>query len=665
MADKHHDHEGHHDHSAMVADFRRRFWWSLLLTIPILGLSPSIASVLGAASLVDFAGSGLLLFGLATAVFFYGGWPFLTGLKSELASRNPGMMTLIGVAIIVAYGYSSLVLADLSGDIFFWELATLIDVMLLGHWLEMRSVLGASAALEELGKLLPAVAHKLTGGHKTTDVRLDTLKVGDKVIVKPGEKIPADGNVTEGASTVNEAVLTGESKPVSKTVGDEVIGGAINNEGSLTVKIGKVGEDSFLAQVRQLVQAAQASKSKTQDLTNRAAALLTMVALGVGLVTLLGWLLLSGRPSVFAIERTVAVIVITCPHALGLAIPLVVAVSTSLSARRGLLIRNRDAFERVRGVDAVVFDKTGTLSEGTFKVEETVTRGNYDKRRLLELAASLESRSEHPIGAAIAAEVAAPQPVKEFKALSGEGVRGIVEGLSVAVVSPAYAAKNKLSRGSIDVDRLTRGNKTTVLVLVEDKVEGAVVLADKLRPQSQPTIERLKKLGIKTIMITGDNEAAAQAVASELELDDYFANVLPAKKSASIERLRSQGLKVAMVGDGVNDAPALAAADVGIAIGAGADVAIETADIILVRNNPADVLRVIELARATYRKMIENLVWATGYNVFAIPLAAGALLWAGLVISPAVGAALMSASTVVVAVNAKLLKVPDSSEAQT
>ena len=644
----------------MVADFRRRFWVSLALTVPVLATSQMLAHLLGLGRVLVFAGEGYVEFAFASAVYFYGGWPFLTGLVDELRKRLPGMMTLIALAITVAYAYSALVVFGLPGSVFFWETATLIDIMLLGHWIEMRSVLGASRALEQLVRLLPVEAHRLRPDGAVEEVPLEALQPGDRVLVKPGEKIPTDGLVVAGRSSVNQAMLTGESQPVEKGEGDEVIGGAVNGEGSITVEVRRTGGDTYLAQVIELVRQAQETRSRTQDLANRAALWLTLIAVGAGTLTLVAWLG-AGREFSFALERMVTVMVITCPHALGLAVPLVVAVSTALSARNGLLIRDRSAFERARDLDAVVFDKTGTLTEGRFGVTDIVPLDGRTEQDVLRFAGALESRSEHPIAAGVvraAAErgVSFPAP-EDFAAIPGKGAQGTVDGVAVKVVSPGYLRDQGL--GAWDQEerarRLAAQGKTVVYVLADGALIGAIALADIIRPESRDALGRLKAMGIKPIMLTGDSAAVARWVAAELGLDDYFAEVLPDQKAAKIKEVKRRGLTVAMVGDGVNDVPALVEADVGIAIGAGTDVAIESADIVLVRSDPRDVAVIVELARATYRKMVQNLWWATGYNAVAIPLAAGVLARAGILLSPALGAVLMSASTVVVALNAQLL----------
>ena len=653
-------HKGHHPHHAHQAgDFRRRFWVSLALTVPILLLSPLIQRLLSLPSALSFPGASYLQLVLSSAVYFYGGWPFLKGFREELVKRQPGMMTLIALAITVAYAYSAAVVLGLSGQVFFWELATLIDVMLLGHWIEMRSVMGASRALEELARLMPAEAHRLREDGTTEEVPIEALRPGDRVLVKPGEKIPVDGVVISGRTTVNEAMLTGESRPVEKGEGDEVIGGAINGESAITVEVRRTGEETYLAQVIELVRRAQEARSRTQDLANRAALWLTLIALGGGTGTLLGWLL-AGKAFDFALTRMVTVMVIACPHALGLAIPLVVAVSTSLAARRGFLIRDRTAFERARALDAVVFDKTGTLTEGRFGVTDVVPLAELPEEEVLRWAAGLEAQSEHPIATGIVAAAGERglmlPPAEGVKAIPGRGVEGHVEGKAIQVVSPSFLAEQGLAVEDGRVKELSAQGKTVVYLLVEGKPVGAIALADLIRPESHEAVQELKAMGIRVLMLTGDAEPVARWVAGELGLDDYFAQVLPHEKAKVIRQVKEKGLTVAMVGDGVNDAPALASADVGIAIGAGTDVAIESADIVLVRSDPRDVAAMIRLARATYGKMVQNLGWAVGYNVLAIPLAAGALYALGVLLSPAVGAALMALSTVIVAVNARFLR---------
>lgn len=643
----------------MVADFRKRFIVSIIITIPVLLLSPLIQRFLNLEEIIKFPGDSYVLFGLSTIIFFYGGWPFLKGLYNELKSKQPGMMTLIGLAITVAYVYSSAVVFGLEGKVFFWELATLIVVMLLGHWIEMRSIMGASNALTELARLMPKDAHKIISKNKTIDVPLEELEAGDNVLVKPGEKFPADGIVLTGETSVNESMLTGESKPVTKKEGMQVIGGSVNEEGSVTVEVKKTGKDSFLSGVIKLVQEAQESKSKTQDLANRAALWLTIIGISAGIITLVVWLVVLDREFVFALERSVTVMVITCPHALGLAIPLVVAVSTTISARNGLLIRNRAAFERARNIDAIIFDKTGTLTKGEFGVTNILSLSKeINESELLKYASSLEAQSSHPIAKAIAKVTEDRYEVKKFKSITGKGAEGIINEKDIKIVSPGYLKDNNIIiKNHRNIEKIASQGKTIVYVLIQNKLVGAIGLADIIRDESKEAIEKLKEMNIKPMMLTGDNKQVAKWVAEEVGIEEYFAEVLPQDKSDKVKEIQSRGLIVAMIGDGVNDAPALAQADIGIAIGAGTDVAVETADIILVRSNPLDVVSILDLSKATYRKMLQNLGWATGYNVFAIPLAAGVLFPLGIILSPAVGAALMSLSTVIVAINARFLRV--------
>jgi len=645
-------------HAIMVADFRKRFWISLIISIPILILSPLIQKFLGLQGVIRFPVDSYVLFVLSSAVFFYGGWPFLKGIINELKSKSPGMMTLIALAISVAYVYSSAVVFGVTGSVFFWEFATLIDVMLLGHWLEMRSIMAASSALEELARLMPSEAHKVMPDGSTQEVPLNELIVRDKVLVKPGEKIPADGKVVKGESSVNEAMLTGESTPVFKQTGAAVIGGSVNGEGSITVEVQKTGKDSYLSQMTALVRQAQESKSRTQNLADRAALWLTIISISVGTITLFTWLFVAHREFVFALSRMVTVMVITCPHALGLAIPLVVAVSTSISAKAGLLIKNRDNFEQARKVSAVLFDKTGTLTQGEFGVTDVIALNDeMNNKEILKYAASIETHSEHPIARGIVSSVKETFPVEGFKSIPGKGALGKVNGKEIKAVSPGYLKENSVEVADERIEKLSSQGKTVVYVLIDGKLTGAIALADIIRPESKEAIAQLKEMGVRCMMITGDNKQVAKWVADEIGLDEYFAEVLPDKKAEKVKEIQSRGLKVAMTGDGVNDAPALAQADVGIAIGAGTDVAVATADVVLVRSNPLDVVSIIKLSRATYRKMLQNLAWATGYNIVAIPLAAGVAYRAGIVLDPAAGAALMALSTIIVAINARFLRV--------
>lgn len=652
--DKHKGHGSHHEH--MVKEYRKRFWISLIVTIPVLMLSPMIQGVLRIS--LRFPGDQWILWILSSFVFFYGGFPFLKGFINEVRKKNPGMMTLIALAITVAYVYSTAVIFGLTGKVFFWELATLIDIMLLGHWIEMKSILGASRALEELVKLLPSEAHLLLPDGTTKDVPISDLKPGDKVLVKPGEKIPVDGIVVDGASSVNEAMLTGESKPVEKKKGYEVIGGAINGEGALTVEVKKTGKDTYLSQVVELVKQAQETRSKTQDLANKAAFWLTIIAITVGGITMVVWMSL-GQGFAFSIERTVTVMVITCPHALGLAVPLVVAVSTALSARNGLLIRDRTAFEKAKDLKAVIFDKTGTLTEGMFGVTDIIPINSSKEDEVLLIAASLESASEHPIAQGVVRSAQKKglnlKKIEDFKAIPGKGVEGKIDGKIYRVVSPGYLKENNIKYDEEKIKEVAGQGKTVIFVLEDKKIMGILGLADIIREESREAVQKLKKMGMMVMMLTGDNKQVAEWVSKELGLDEYFAEVLPHQKAEKVKEVQKRGLTVAMVGDGVNDAPALVQADVGIAIGAGTDVAVEAADIVLVRNDPRDVVAILSLSKATYRKMQENLAWATGYNVFAIPLAAGVLYKLGILLSPAVGAIFMSLSTVIVALNAQRL----------
>jgi len=643
-------HEGH-----KAEDFKKRFIVSLAITVPIVLLSDMIQGWFGISGL-RFAGDRYVLFILSSFVYFYGGSPFLKGMISELRRMTPGMMTLVSLAITAAYVYSSFVVFGFPGATFFWEFATLVDIMLLGHYLEMKSVMGASRALEELVRLMPSVAHMVMPNGIMHDVPLESLAVGDVVLVKPGEKIPADGQVLEGESSVNESMLTGESMPVHKKAGDIVIGGSVNGEGSLKLEIRKTGSDSFLSRVIDLVRKAQGSKSRTQLLADKAAMWLTIAAVSSGAVTLLVWAGALGESFAFAMERTVTVMVIACPHALGLAVPLVVSVSTSMAASRGFLIRNRLAFEKARNLQAVIFDKTGTLTEGRFGVTDVlVLSKDLNEQQLRAMASSVERHSEHPIAKAVSASSGKALPVTEFRAIPGKGAQGVVDSRLVQVVSPGYLRENGIPVNDKRVEEFYSQGKTVVFVLADGQLKGAIALADVIRPESKKAVSLLKDSGIQCMMVTGDNRQVAQWVAREVGLDEYFAEVLPDKKAEKIKEVQSRGLIVAMVGDGINDAPALAQADVGIAIGAGTDVAIETADVVLIKNNPMDAAAIITLSRATYRKMVQNLAWATGYNVFAIPLAAGALYGMGILLSPALGAVLMSISTIIVSINSRLM----------
>jgi Cu2+-exporting ATPase len=644
--------EGHDHHSMMINDFKKRFYVVLVLTIPILILSPMIQHWLNIHW--EFPGSQYVLFGLSTIVFFHGGFPFLKGWFEEMKGWKPGMMTLIGFAISVAYVYSVATVFGLKGMDFFWELATLILIMLLGHWIEMKSVAGASRELELLVQLMPSDAHLVHGDH-VMDMKTETLKENDIILVKPGEKIPADGLIMDGGSYVNESLLTGESKPVEKNKGDKVIAGSINGNGAIKVSVLHSAKDSYLSQVIKLVQDAQKSKSKTQLLADKAAQWLTIIAITAGIITFIYWIL-SGKGIAFAVERMVTVIVISCPHALGLAVPLVVAKSTALSAKNGLLIKNRTAFENARKATTVVFDKTGTLTVGKFAVSKIVSlRDNIKETDLLGLAAALEQNSEHPIATGImqkVKELSISVPSAEnFKAITGKGVIATVEGKEMAVVSPGFLKENNLPLPK-EIDAA----ETVVFVLINNDLAGYISMSDEIRPESVEALQLLHRNKIKSVLLTGDNKQVAESVAKKLGIDTYFPEVLPHEKLEKIKELQQKGEFVAMTGDGVNDAPALAQADIGIAVGSGSDIAAETADIILVNSNPKDIVNLILFGKATYRKMVQNLAWATAYNVVALPLAAGVLYKMGILLNPAAGAVLMSLSTVIVAINASLLK---------
>lgn len=645
---------GHDHHKMMIADFKKRFWVTTVLSVPILFLSPMIQQFFGYQFLLE--GNPYILFGLSTVVYFYGGSPFLKGFRMEVKEKTPGMMTLIAMAISIAYFYSSATVFGLKGIDFFWELATLIAVMLLGHWIEMKSVLGASKALELLVRMMPAEAHKVKGD-LVEDIQLKDLLKDDIILVKPGEKVPADGIIIEGFSYLNESMLTGESKPVKKDVNSKVIGGSVNGNGSLRVQVEHTGKDSYLNKVITLVGEAQKTKSKMQNLSDRAAKWLTYIALAIGFGTLALWLSL-GFPFVFALERMVTVMVIACPHALGLAIPLVVAISTAVSAQNGLLIRNRTAFEESRKITVLLFDKTGTLTKGDFGVTriESVNE-TYSADKVLRLASALEQSSEHPIAVGIVKKVkennvVIPKP-ENFNAITGKGVEADVEGLKIKVVSPRYLRDEKMT---IPEDAYSDAAETVVFVLIDGQLAGYIALADEIRPESYDAIKVFKKNNIKVLMATGDNEKTAKSVSDKLGLDGYYSEVLPHQKVEIVKELQAKKEFVAMTGDGVNDAPALAQANVGIAVGSGTDVAAETADIILVNSNPQDIVNLILFGKATYNKMIQNLIWATAYNVVAIPLAAGVLYTSGFVLGPAVGAVFMSLSTIIVAINAQFLR---------
>lgn len=652
------EHQEHRDHHAMmVEDFKRRFLVSLILMVPILLLSPMIQMFMGVNW--SFTGDTILLFGFSTILFIYGGKPFLIGARDELKKKSPGMMTLIALSITVAYGYSTLTVFVIKGEDFFWELATLIVIMLLGHWIEMRSVMGASKALDELVKLMPEEAHLISDNGEILDLSVKQLKAGDAVLIKPGEKIPIDGLVFNGRSAVNESMITGESVPVEKENGDEIIGGSINGEGILKFKVTRVGKDTFLSQVIKLVREAQASKSNTQRLADKAAKWLFYIAVVAGTLTFSAWMIISQDLN-FAVARAVTVIVISCPHALGLAIPLVTAVSTSIGAKRGLLIRNRAAFENARKLNAVVFDKTGTLTEGAFGITD-IKGIKISSDELLLLAYSVESNSEHPIAKGIVNEGKKlnlkMKEVTDYQNLPGKGLKAKVEGKDIRVVSPGYMQSEKLAFDEPHFEKLAREGKTVIFILEGKILLGYIALADIIRETARETIDTLKSMNIETILLTGDNQRVAAYVGNSLRIDTVMAEVLPQEKASKIDELIKTGKIVAMTGDGINDAPSLAKADLGIAIGAGTDVAIETADVILVKNNPLDVVTILKLSKATYRKMRQNLIWATAYNIIALPLAAGIFYNQGIIISPALGAVFMSLSTIIVAINARLLKI--------
>lgn len=641
----------HHDHSSMIDDFRRRFFFSLTLTIPILILSDMIQHWIGYT--IDFAGRHYLLFAMGSAIFIYGGMPFLKGIVAESRSLKPGMMTLIAVAITTAFLYSVAITFGLEGNDFYWELATLISIMLLGHWIEMRSVQSTSRSLELLAKLMPAEAHLIHGDH-IMEVTIDRLKPGDLILIKANEKVPADSIIAEGESYIDESMLTGESRPIKRKQDDRLIGGSINGAQSLKARVTSTGKESYLNKVINLVQEAQATKSKTQHLADRAARYLTFISIGLGTLTF-ALSLMTGSTMEYAIERMVTIMVIACPHALGLAIPLVVAISTGAAAQKGLLIRNRTAFENSRLINAIVFDKTGTLTEGAFRVQriESLSQG-FAEAEILRLSASLEMHSEHPIARGIVAaarEQGLPLiDVTDFKSLTARGIEGKLDGDVFRMVSPGYLQAESISIPAVETD----GSETIVYLLREKHLVGRLTLADAIRPESKDAVQFLQASGVKVFMATGDNRKTADAVSNRLGLDGVYSELLPHQKVEIITDLQKTGHYVAMTGDGVNDAPALAQADVGIAVGAGTDVAAETADIVLVNSNPSDIAALIAYGRATYRKMIQNLIWATGYNVIALPLATGFI--PGIAISPAIGAVFMSLSTVVVALNAQLLR---------
>lgn len=655
---EHDDHNKHAGHSPDM--FRDRFWLSLVLTIPIVLYSHMVQQWLGF-QMPTFPGSQWLPFILGTIVFFYGGVVFIKSALAELKAKLPGMMTLISLAIIAAYGYSVATTFFIKGTEFFWELATLITVMLFGHWMEMRSVASAQGALGELAKLLPDMA-EIIRDERTEKVPLAELGVGDIMLVRPGAKVPADGEIIDGESSVDESMITGESRPVPKRKNDQVIAGTVNGDGFLRVKITKIGEGTALAGIMRLIAEAQASRSRAQILADRAAFYLTVIAILAGSGSLIGWLI-AGAGTAFALERTVTVLVIACPHALGLAVPLVTAISTSLAARNGLLIKQRMALESARNIDVILFDKTGTLTTGQQGVVDVYTAGDAKLDEVLRLIASVEAPSEHSIARAL---VTAAQErrlklaqVRYFSALKGRGVTANIGQEGYFVGGPRLLAERQVEPSPELKEKVTAADaagKTIIYLIKRKQVLGAVTIADTIRPESKEAVKALHDLGVRVAMLTGDSEGVAKWVAKELGIREYFAEVLPGHKVDKVKALQQDGSRVAMVGDGVNDAPALVQANVGIAIGAGTDVAIESAGIILVRNDPRDVVSIIRLSRSTYGKMVQNLIWATGYNVVAIPLAAGVLASQGIILAPAIGALLMSASTVIVALNAQLLR---------
>lgn len=655
------EHAGHVDHTGHEEMFRKRFWVSLLLSIPVLLYTPMLQMWFGF-EMPEFPGSQWVAPLFAVIVFLYGGLPFIQMAVPEIRDRQPGMMLLVSLAISVSFIYSVATIFANLGEGFFWELVTLIDVMLLGHWIEMRSVRQASGALDALAKLMPDTAEHIMPDGSTHTMSVSMLKSGDLVLVRPGASVPADGVVEDGTSDVNESMITGESKPVKKTVGAKVIAGTINGDSSLRVRVSATGEQTALAGIMRLVRDAQQSKSKTQILADKAAGWLFYLAIGVAALTAILWTLAIGF-DLFTLQRVVAVLVIACPHALGLAIPLVVAISTTSAAQNGILVRNRLALEAAREIDVIIFDKTGTLTKGEQGVVAIQSVNGADENKALARAAALEGDSEHIIARAIhkAAQDKKLQvpKVSGFEALKGRGVHARVDGTEAWVGGPRMLESlNVKPDSAIAGFSASAGAKgQTVVYLLEDKkISAAIALADVIRPESYEAVKRLREMGVQVAMLTGDSKDVAKAVADELGIDLYFAEVLPEHKDQKVIELQKQGKRVAMVGDGVNDAPALARADVGIAIGSGTDVAVESAGIILVRSDPLDVAKIFKLSRASYQKMIQNLLWASGYNLVALPLAAGILAWAGILLSPAVGALLMSLSTVIVALNAQFLR---------
>lgn len=660
--EKHEDHAQHQDHTGHEEMFRKRFWVVLVLSIPVLIFSPAIQGFLGY-STPEFPGSQLIVPVLSIVIFIYGGLPFLRMAVPEIQSRSPGMMTLISLAISVAFVYSiAATIFDL-GEPFYWELVTLIAVMLLGHWMEMRSVRQASGALDELAKLMPDTAERIVDGGQTEEVKVSQLQTGDLVLVRPGDSIPADGEVVEGNSEVNESMITGESKPVKKTPETQVIGGTVNDgNGSLRIRITATGDDTALSGIMRLVEEAQTSKSRTQLLADRAAGILFYAALAAAFITLVVWTIAVGFNNV-TLGRVVTVLVIACPHALGLAVPLVVAITTAMSANNGILVRDRRAMESARQIDVVIFDKTGTLTKGEQGLVDMAVSEGVSDDEALALAAAIEGDSEHIIARAIVEgaqkrELDIPA-ITEFEALKGRGVKACHEEQSIYVGGPRLLETLEPQvPGTISdfAEEAGKKGQTVVYLIREDRVMAAFALADVIREESRTAVQRLHDMGIEVAMLTGDSEEVAKAVAEELNIDYYFAQVLPEDKDKKVNELQAEGKRVAMVGDGVNDAPALTRADVGIAIGSGTDVAVESAGLILIKSNPLDVVKIVDISRASYRKMKENIWWAAGYNIIAIPLAMGILAPIGFIMPPAVGALLMSISTVIVAINAQTLR---------
>jgi len=657
----HEVHQGHDQHAGhSVSMFRDKFWWSVALTLPTVVWSPMIQQWLGF-SAPTFPGSRYIPAIFGTILFFYGGMVFLRGAVREVKDRLPGMMTLISLAIVVAFGFSIAVTFGFPGMDLWWELSTLITIMILGHWIEMRSIAQAQGALKELAKLVPDTAVRLVGD-KPEEVPVTELREGDVILVRPGSSIPADGAVLDGTSALNESMITGESRPVDKKSGDKVIAGTVNSSGSLRVKVTGTGERTALAGIMRLVEQAQSSRSRAQALADRAAFFLTVIAIGSAAITLAAWLLAGATPA-FAVERVVTVLVIACPHALGLAIPLVIAISTTLGARAGLLVRNRRGLEEARNLNAVFFDKTGTLTRGEFRVVEVTPAPGRSNDDVLRLAASVEQESEHTIAQGVVKSAEerglSLTRAEQFQAIPGQGVKAVVQGRSLMIGGPALLRQLGIKLPPelrAAVDRATSRAQTAITLIEGRQVLAVLAVADAIREESYEAVRRLHEQGIEVIMMTGDAKPVADAVARELGIDTVLAEVLPEQKASKIEEIKRTGRRVAMVGDGVNDAPALLTADVGIAIGAGTDVAVEAGDVVLVRSDPRDVPRIIALSKATYRKMIQNLWWATGYNVVAIPLAAGVFAPWGIVLNPAIGAILMSLSTVIVALNAQLLR---------